>query len=203
MRHSTGSARHRLIALTLIHCCLATLGLATLGLATAASADSIELLTQPGHVLLLRHANAPGVGDPPGMVLSDCSTQRNLDDVGRTQARELGRRLREAGVAGTRVYTSQWCRSRETAQLLELGPVEALPALNSTFGRSEEQASRIEALRAFMDKLPRNGGPFVLVTHQMTITALTGYFPASADGLILRLLPNGGFERVAEVSAGE
>lgn len=197
MRHSIGPACHRSIALTLLYCCLASSGLVT-----AASADPFELLTRPGHVLLLRHANAPGVGDPPGMVLSDCATQRNLDDVGRAQARELGRRLRAAGIANARVYTSQWCRSRETARLLDIGPVEALPALNSTFGRPEERVTRIEALRAFIDKLARDGGPYVMVTHQMTITELTGNFPASGAGLILRLLPNGGFERVAEVSAG-
>jgi len=198
MQHSTAPARYRLITLAWLLSCLASLALAT-----AADADSFELLTQPGHVLLLRHANAPGVGDPPGMVLSDCATQRNLDEAGRTQARALGRRLRKAGVADARVYTSEWCRCRETARLLDIGPVEALPALNSTFGRSEEKESQIAALRAFTDKLPRDGGPVVLVTHQLTITALTGYFPASGAGLILRLLPDGGFERVAEVSAGE
>jgi broad specificity phosphatase PhoE len=162
--------------------------------------QSFSRLKQPGHVLLLRHSNAPGVGDPPGMVLTDCSSQRNLDDSGRAQARELGERLRKAGIRQARIYTSQWCRCRDTARLLDLGSIEELPALNSTFGRSEEQPSRIAALRAFLDELPRDGGPVVLVTHQLTITALTGYFPASGEGLVLKLRQNGGFERVAEVA---
>lgn len=148
-------------------------------------------------MLLLRHANAPGVGDPPGMVPGDCATQRNLDDRGRAQAKRLGERLRAEGIDGVRVYTSQWCRCRETARLLGVGPVEDLPALNSFFEEREAKAGRMRALRAFLDRLPRNGRPVILVTHQVNITALTDHFPASGDGLVLRLREGGGFERVA------
>jgi broad specificity phosphatase PhoE len=178
-------------------CCLASLSLTT-----AAAADAFELLAQPGHVLVLRHANAPGVGDPAGMKLSDCSTQRNLDDAGRNQARALGQRLRAANVTNARVYTSELCRCRETAQLMNVGTVEALPALNSTIGRTaQDRATQMKALRTFIERLPRDGGPVVLVTHQVVVTALTDNFPASGGGVILRLLPNGGFERVADVPA--
>jgi phosphohistidine phosphatase SixA len=169
--------------------------------ADALSSAALERLAQPGHVLLLRHANAPGVGDPPGMDLSECSTQRNLDNAGRAHAKQLGVRLREAGIRRARIYTSQWCRCRETARLLDVGEVHELPALNSTFGRAEQKESQIRALREFIDTLPRNDMPVVLVTHQITITALTGDYPSSGDGLIVRLLPSGGFERLAESSA--
>lgn len=168
----------------------------------AAADDALTMLAEPGHVLLLRHANAPGVGDPPGMRLDDCATQRNLDDRGRAQARRLGERLRAAGLTDVRVHTSQWCRCRETARLLAIGPVEDLPALNSFFEQRETRVARIRALREFLDRLPRDGRPVVLVTHQVTITALTGYFPSSGEGLVLRLTKGGGFERVAEL-AGE
>lgn len=179
------------------HCCLASLSLAT-----AATTDSIQRLAQPGHVLLLRHANAPGVGDPPAMKLSDCSTQRNLDDIGRNQARALGQRLRAAGVTNAHVYTSELCRCRETAQLLNVGTVEALPALNSTVRLTEQQrVSQIAALHAFMEKLPRDGVPVVFLTHQVIVTALTDQSPDSGGGVILRLLPKGRTERVAEVPA--
>ena len=194
MEHLT---RPRSIWPALLHCCLASLSLAT-----AATVDTFELLAQPGHVLLLRHANAPGVGDPPAMKLSDCSTQRNLDDVGRNQAKALGERLRAAGVTNARVYTSELCRCRDTAQLLNIGTVEALPTLSSTVRLTEpERLSQIRALRAFISKLPRDGGPVVFVTHQVIVTALTDNHPDSGGGVILRLLPNGGFERVAEVPA--
>lgn len=189
--------RTRSIWPAVLHCCLASLSLVT-----AATADTFELLAQPGHVLLLRHANAPGTGDPPAMKLADCSTQRNLDDVGRNQARALGQRLRDAGIGKARVYSSELCRCRDTAQLLNIGTVQALPALNSTVRLTEsERVSQIKALREFIQKLPRDGGPVVLVTHQVIVTALTNDFPDSGGSVILHLLPNGSFEPVAEVPA--
>jgi broad specificity phosphatase PhoE len=171
-------------------------------LLTRASAvdDALARLVEPGHVLLLRHANAPGVGDPAGMKLDDCTTQRNLDDRGRAQAKRLGSRLRAAGLTDVRVFTSQWCRCRETARLLAIGPVEDLPALNSFFEQPETKAARVQALRERLDNLPRDGRPVVFVTHQVTITALTGHFPASGEGLVLRLAEGGGFVRVAELA---
>lgn len=183
---------------------LLSLVLLTNNLAQAAPTDdALQILAQPGHVLLLRHANAPGVGDPPGMVLGDCSTQRNLDDRGRAQAKKLGARLRGAGVRDVRVYTSQWCRCRETAHLLDTGPVTELPALNSFFEQPETKESRVKTLKAFIDRLPRDGRTVVFVTHQVTITALTGYFPASGEGLVVKLRDGGGFERIAELQGGE
>ena len=174
------------------------------GLTQAAPADdALQILAQPGHVLLLRHANASGVGDPPRMVLGDCSTQRNLDDRGRAQAKKLGERLRAAGVRDVRVYTSQWCRCRETARLLDIGSVEELPALNSFFDQPETKESHVKALKAFIDRLPREGRPVVFITHQVTITALTGYFPASGEGLVVKLRDGGGFECVAGLAGSD
>jgi broad specificity phosphatase PhoE len=173
------------------------------GSVSGATAGALQVFAQPGHVLLMRHANAPGVGDPSGMTLADCSTQRNLDERGRAQAEQLGQRLRAAGIKDVRVLTSQWCRCRDTARLLAVGPVVDFPPLNSFFEEPGAKAGRIAALREFLDKLPRDGRPAVLVTHQVTITALTGYFPASGEGLILKLKPGGGFERVAELASGD
>jgi broad specificity phosphatase PhoE len=133
------------------------------------------------------------------MVLDDCATQRNLDERGRMQARRLGERLREAGIQRVRVLSSQWCRCLETARLLDVGPVEELPALNSFFDQPEARAPRITALRVVLRELRRDQPVVVLVTHQLTITALTGSFPAAGEGLVLKLTDDGGFERVAEL----
>ncbi len=182
---------------------LLVLGCVVIGLVGAVSSratDALQLLAQPGHVLIMRHANAPGVGDPPGMVLDDCATQRNLDERGRAQAKNLGGRLRAAGLAEVRVFSSQWFRCRETARLLGVGRVEDLPALNSFFEQQERREAQIRALREFLAQLPRDGRPVVLVTHQVNITALTGYYPASGEGLVLRLGADGGFDRVAELA---
>jgi hypothetical protein len=113
---------------------LLSLGLAVASTPLAAGdAEILARLSEPGTVLLLRHVLAPGTGDPPGFVLGDCSTQRNLSDVGREQGRALGERLRQAGIVQARIYSSRWCRCLETAELLDLGPVQPLPALDSFF----------------------------------------------------------------------
>jgi len=134
-------------------------------------------------VLLLRHALAPGTGDPPGFRLDDCSTQRNLSAAGREQAQALGDRLRTAGIHEARVYSSRWCRCLETARLLDLGPVEPLPALDSFFQQRSERPARTQAAREFLQELPP-GAPVVMVTHQVNIFALTGEFTPSGGGIV-------------------
>ncbi len=155
--------------------------------APATEPVSLAELARPGRVLMLRHANAPGIGDPPEFRLGDCSTQRTLDAVGRAQAAELGAKLARAGVVRARIYSSQWCRCLETAKLLGLGPVEELPALNSFFGRAPDREANLVALRAFLANLPIDGPPVILVTHQVTISAVTGRSVASGSGGLLQL----------------
>lgn len=143
------------------------------------------VLSRPGHAILFRHAIAPGTGDPPGFRLDDCSTQRNLSEEGRRQARELGRRLREAGITEARVYSSRWCRSLETAELLGLGPVTPLPVLDSFFSMPGRESRQTRELRNFLYTLPP-GPSVVMVTHQVNITGLTGIVPPSGGGVIVR-----------------
>jgi phosphohistidine phosphatase SixA len=161
------------------------------GAAWATDAVSLAELVRPGRVLMLRHANAPGIGDPPDFKLEDCSTQRNLDAAGRTQAQALGRRLAQAGVKEARVYSSQWCRCLETARLLNLGPVMPQPALNSFFARSGQRETTLAALRSFLAGLPTSGSPVILVTHQFTITAFTGGGVNSGGGSVFELNGSG------------
>lgn len=153
-----------------------------LALASPAFADWQAART-PGAVILFRHAIAPGTGDPANFRLGDCTTQRNLSDEGRAQARAIGQALRDAGVQPARVLTSQWCRTRETAELLGFGPPEDLPALNSFFADRAEGPAQTEALRDFIATLPP-GETVVMVTHQVNITALTGITPASGEGVV-------------------
>lgn len=158
-------------------------------------------LAKPGRVLMLRHANAPGIGDPPNFKLDDCSTQRNLDAAGRAQAAKLGQRLATAGVTRAQVYSSQWCRCLETARLLQLGPVRELPALNSFYGRTEERAPKLAALRTFLAGLPADGPPVVLVTHQVTISAFTGEGMVSGGGAVFELNGSGAPRVLGEIQA--
>ena len=95
-----------------------------------------------GHFVMIRHALAPGFGDPPEFVIGDCSTQRNLDDEGRKQALKIGRLFKSKGFKKAKIYSSQWCRCRETASMLRLGKVIDLQALNSFFEREGGQDYR-------------------------------------------------------------
>lgn len=177
---------------------LVLVALATLPFAATAAAreraDALwDALATPGHIALLRHADAPGVGDPAGFRIGDCATQRNLGEQGRAQARRIGDEFRRRGVRVGLVLTSQWCRARDTAQLMSLGTVEDAPeALNSFFGRSGEREAATNALRRRLSSLPRDAGTVMMVTHQVNITALTGVFPRSGDIVVLRREPDGG-----------
>ena len=141
----------------------------------------------PGIHLLMRHALAPGLGDPVDFSLADCGAQRNLNAAGRQQARRIGERLRAAGVKPNRVLTSQWCRCRDTAVLLGLGEVEDQPALNSFFRNASTRAAQTAGALDLLRRLDAAGEKALLVTHQVKITALTGVFPASGEILVTRL----------------
>jgi broad specificity phosphatase PhoE len=171
----------KLLTFVLLLCSLAVV-------AGAAEPDLRQLVGKADHMVVLRHARAPGTGDPPNFRLGDCSTQRNLSGAGRQQAARIGRRLREAGLAETKVYSSQWCRCLETARELAVGPVVELPPLNSFFEASDRERGQTEALRAWIASANLSR-PVVLVTHQVNITALTGIFPAEGEILILRREP--------------
>ena len=81
----------------------------------ASSSELLELWKSGGHIAVMRHALAPGTADPETVVIGDCTTQRNLSEGGRDQARAIGAMLRANGIETAEVYTSQWCRARDTA----------------------------------------------------------------------------------------
>ncbi|WP_443190470.1 histidine phosphatase family protein [Pseudomonas indica] len=152
----------------------------------AAETDAWAALREGRALLILRHATAPGVGDPPNFRVDDCSTQRNLDEQGRREAQRWGVLLRSQWVERPRLYSSRWCRALDTAREMGLGAVEPLPLLDSLFAEREHRVERTLELRRAINGLPR-GEPLVLITHQVNITTLTGEYPRSGEGLILAL----------------
>jgi phosphohistidine phosphatase SixA len=158
-------------------------------------------LADGGHVALMRHAYAPGTGDPEHFRLEDCSTQRNLDQTGRDQARRTGEAFRDHGVAIGRVLSSRWCRCLETAELLGLGEVVAFAPLDSFFGDRARGPDQTAALRALLADADAEGPSLVMVTHQVNITALTGIFPRSGEIVVLRLGGPAIFETLGAISA--
>jgi len=169
----------------------------------AARDDAVaRRLHDGGAVLLIRHAYAPGIGDPDGFRLDDCATQRNLSEEGRRQARAIGDWLRARGIGPARVYSSQWCRCLETAALLDLGPVTELPALNSFFEHPAEREGRLAELQRFLAAQPRDGGLLVLVTHQVTISAVSDTFADSGTSVLMALGEGGRLERIGTLAFG-
>ena len=156
-----------------------------------------EALRQ-GAVLLVRHANAPGVGDPADFKLGDCRTQRNLDQTGREQAKRLGDQFVTRQIAVGAVLASQWCRTRETAELAFPNRAREDASFNSFFDDSSSQPAQTAAA---LNTLKRWKGPgaLVVVTHQVNITALTGVVPASSEGVVVRSKA-GGIEVVGRVT---
>lgn len=165
--------------------------IAALLLSTVASvsaqpaADAGWSSLQEGAIVLLRHAEAPGVGDPPGFRLGDCSTQRNLSEAGRTQARRIGEQFRERRVQVGAVLSSQWCRTRETAELAFGQRPRDDVDFNSFFGDGTQEAAQTAAATATLSRW-RGPGVLVVVTHQVNITALTGIVPASGEAVVVR-----------------
>ena len=157
-----------------------------------AQADEVAAwaaLRESGNVIVMRHATTvPGVGDPPGFRLDDCSTQRLLSEAGRDQAKAIGAALRERGVEAGRVLTSAWCRCVDTAELMQLGPVEVFEPLNSFFGQGDVSNKQTDSVRKLIGDW-KGPGTLVLVTHQVNVTALTGVFPTSGEMVVID--PNG------------
>lgn len=143
-----------------------------------------DALKSGGHVALLRHALAPGTGDPPEFRLGHCSTQRNLSRKGRNQAAKIGDRFRENNIVEARIFSSQWCRCLDTAKLLKLGQIEELALLNSFFRQYERRDSQTDRVLEWL-KAQDLDRPLILVTHQVNITALTGIYPDSGELVIV------------------
>ncbi|MEM9357565.1 MAG: histidine phosphatase family protein [Pseudomonadota bacterium] len=135
---------------------------------------------------IMRHALAPGTGDPDNFKINDCTTQRNLSDVGRKQAVKIGNRFRRNGIKEAHVFTSQWCRCRETAKLLTLGPATELPPLNSFFQNFEQREPQTQQLLHWL-KNDRPRGVVILSTHQVNIYALTNRFTNSGEIIVSQL----------------
>lgn len=152
-----------------------------------AGEDAWRAVAAGGCAVLLRHAlTTPGVGDPPGFRPGDCSTQRNLSDAGRAQARRFGAGFERRGIRVDEVRSSRWCRCLDTARLAFPGrEVEPLGALDSFFTDGSARDAQTAALRHYLGALPATRR-VVLVTHMVNITALTGESPAMGEALVVR-----------------
>ena len=201
MNEHTAQLLHRRAMLASLSTAVSAPMLASLALpvwaqaaSTGALADLTRLWRREGGVLLIRHAaTEAGLGDPPGFVLGQCSTQRNLSEAGRKASRGLAAWMQAHGFKPDAVRSSQWCRCQDTARLA-FGQYEDLPALNSTFAGQGDASAQLKALRERLLAMPA-GRTEVWVTHQVIMTGLTSAYPGLGEGFLVdrqgRLLARG------------
>lgn len=160
-----------------------------------AQANLASDLNDGHHVLLMRHADAPGYGDPAGYQLDSCSTQRNLGENGKKQAVIIGKWLSNQGVESAKVISSVWCRCLDTARLLNKGDVSTSPALGSFFDNmSLERKQTQELEKLIQTQLNENPKmPLILVTHHVNIQAYTGKAVNVGDMVLVKVDRNGKF----------
>lgn len=163
----------------------------------------LMLILLPMHVMaeqiiIFRHALAPGVGDPDGFELTNCQTQRILSDEGRQQAIEMGDKLRELGIIEAEVFSSEWCRCLETAELLGFGSPQKLQALNSFF-HPINRGLKDQFLKDWRAHIvqQKSDKPRIYITHQVNISGLLETFMSSGDGLIVEVSETGDIEVVS------
>ena len=169
---------------------LATLVLCAWAASIAQAAEPIwEAARTPGSVVVVRHSFAPGGFDPPDSRLDDCSTQRNLDERGRAQARRIGEAFRQNGVAVGAVLSSPRCRCLDTARLA-FGQAQPWEVLQGALNDSERRQGQLVEIRKAIAG-HRSGPPLVLVTHGSVVTDLTGLNIQMGGFVVLRRAPDG------------
>ena len=167
------------------------MGIPGLAIASLSANDNLWVaLKQGNHIALIRHALAPGFGDPDNFDIDACSTQRNLIGKGREHAREIGKLFRANDMEAANIYLSQWRRCMQTARLIELGLVNELEYLNSFFQHMSREWFQTEAKRRWINAASLHV-PTLLVTHQVNILALTGVSPESGGIVFIKREPNG------------
>ena len=150
-------------------------------------------LSDGQHILLMRHADAPGYGDPVGYQLDKCSTQRNLGDRGKKQSIIIGQWLSTQGINSANVISSVWCRCVDTAKLLNKGAITTSPALSSFFDDMSLEKQQTQALEKLiktqLNENPKT--PLILVTHHVNIEAYAGKAVNVGDMVLVKVDKNG------------
>ena len=136
-------------------------------------------------MIFIRHALAPGSGDPENFDLYDCTTQRNLNSQGIEQSIQIGIFFKKNNIPIDRVLTSEWCRCKDTAKYA-FGNFKEFTALNSTFQSpyDKNEGKQLNELYDYVSKWDGKGKNLVLVTHYSIITAVTNAVPSSGEIVI-------------------
>ena len=157
-------------------------------LTTLVKADSkkniIENLKVGGKLIFIRHAYAPGGGDPENFNIYDCSTQRNLSESGRIQSRKIGNFFTENKIKIEKVYSSEWCRCKETASLA-FENFKTKSFLNSFFSSkfAQNKNSQMRDFQKFLLDWDEKTN-LIFVTHYVVISEILDY-PSSSGEIVI------------------
>ena len=146
--------------------------------------ELIDNLKSGGHLIFIRHAYAPGNGDPDNFDINDCSTQRNLNDSGREQSNKIGNFFKKNQIPIDLVISSEWCRCKETASIA-FKNFETKNFLNSFYSAKFEKnrISQMKNLKKYVDSWNKNKN-LVFVTHYVVILEALDYAPNSGEIVI-------------------
>jgi len=141
----------------------------------------INQLEEGGKLIFIRHAYAPGSGDPDNFNLNDCSTQRNLSKEGQRQAKYIGEFFRNNKVKIDKVLSSEWCRCKETAKIA-FKNFSTNSFLNSFYSSkfTKNKDNQVKALKEYIKKF-KSDKNLVLVTHYVLISEILNYGPSSGE----------------------
>ena len=143
----------------------------------------IKYLKEGGKLILIRHSEAPGTGDPAHFNLNDCKTQRNLSAEGIEQAKRLGEFFKKNNISIEKVYSSEYCRCKDTARNA-FEDFETFSGLNSTFADPSKTPIYMKKTKEFIDKLDKSKN-YIFVAHHTTIEGLTSTFAGSGEMIIV------------------
>ena len=144
----------------------------------------VDKLKRGGNLIFIRHAYAPGGGDPKNFDINDCKTQRNLSNSGRYQAKKIGSYFKENNIPIGKVYSSEWCRCKETASIA-FSDFETKSFLNSFFSSqfAKNKDLQMKRLKTFINNWNKNKN-LVFVTHYVVISESLNYAPSSGEIVI-------------------
>ena len=149
-----------------------------------ANENIVEILKKGGNIIFIRHAIAPGNGDPQNFDISNCSTQRNLSKEGELQALKIGKFFKENDIKLTKVLSSEWCRCKDTAKIA-FGNYETKNFLNSFYDDrfSENKDKQILEFQKFIRNWNKTGN-LVFVTHYVVISEILNKATSSGEIVI-------------------
>ena len=146
--------------------------------------DLIQSLKEGGKIIFIRHAYAPGGGDPDNFDVNDCSTQRNLNNEGISQSKLIGEFFVKNKIQIDQVLSSEWCRCKDTAKYA-FKNFKTFNALNSFFSSkfAQNEDKQIKDLKNFIQnwKSEKN---LVLVTHYVVISSMLNMAVGSGEIVI-------------------